>query len=79
MKLLRLEITTDEPFLLATVSLVSCGLKLIWESRKNKKRPTLFDMRAELESAISIKRKSRLMKVRESGIIMKNMIDNFLQ
>ena len=72
MKLLRLEITTDEPFLLATVSLVSCGLKLIWESRKNKKRTALFDMRAELESAISIKRKSRLMKVRETGNIMKN-------
>ena len=79
MKLLRLELNTDEPFLLATVSLVSCGLKLIWESRKSKKRTTLFSMRAELESAISIKRKSRLKKVREAGNIMKNMIDNFLQ
>ena len=78
-KLLRLELSTDEPFLLASVSLVSCGLKLIWESRKIKKRTSLFDMRAELESAITIKRKSRLRKVREAGSIMKNMIENFLQ
>ena len=76
-KLVRLELSTDEPFLLASVSLVSCGLKLIWESRKIKKRTSLINMRAELESAIAIKRKSRLRKVREAGIIMKKFLQLF--
>jgi hypothetical protein len=35
-------------------------------------------MRAELEAAISIKRKSRLRKVREAADIMENMVVNFL-
>ena len=65
-KLLRLEIKTDEPFLVATASVVSSGLKLIWESLRIKKRTTIYTMRAELESAISIKRRSRLRRVREA-------------
>lgn len=75
-KLLRLEIKTDEPFLVATASVVSSGLKLIWESLRIKKRTTIYTMRAELESAISIKRRSRLRKFREAGDIIENMIDN---
>ena len=77
-KLLRLELVTDEPFLLASVSLVATGFELIWENRKSKKITALFTLRAELEAAISIKRRSRLRRIREAADIMKNMIDNFL-
>ena len=77
-KLLRLELGTDEPFLLASVSLVATGFELIWENRKSKKITALFTLRAELEASISIKRRSRLRRIREAADIMKNMIDNFL-
>ena len=73
-KLLRLELFTDETFQLASVS----GFELIRDSRKSKKITALFTLRAELEAAISIKRRSRLRRFGEAADIMKNMIDNFL-
>ena len=64
---MRLEISTDEPFLIATVNILATGLELIWEARKMKKRTNLFQMRAELEMAISIRRKSRSKFLREAA------------
>ena len=75
---LRLEFTSDEPFLLASVSILATGLEFIWENRKLRKSTTLFTMRAELESSISIKRRFRLSRVREAARIMQNMVENFL-
>jgi hypothetical protein len=76
-KTLRLEFATDETFLLPTVATLSTGLEFIWENRKMRKTTTLFKMRAELEAAASIRRRSRLQCVREAGDIMHNMINNF--
>ena len=76
-KSLRMEVESDEPFILSTVSTLATGLLFIWENRKLKKSTTLPMMRAELEAAVSIKRRSRLKKVREASQIMQNMIDNF--
>ena len=53
-------------------------MELIWENRKFKKSTNLYSMRDELESSISIKRRSRLRKVREAADIMENMVVNFL-
>ena len=75
-KSLRLELNPDEPFLLASISLLSSGLELIWQTRKLKKNKALYTMRAELEAAISIRRRSRLKKVREAAAIMGNMVEN---
>ena len=66
-KSLRLEVQTDEVFTLPTTSILSTGLLFIWENRKQRKKTTLYMMRAELESAVSIRRRSRL----------KNLINNF--
>lgn len=74
---LRLEFTADETFLLPTVTILAIGLEFIWENRKLKKATTLFLMRAELESAVSIRRRSRLQHVREAGDIISNMLSNF--
>ena len=76
-KSLRLELNPDEPFLLASISLLSSGLELIWQNRKLKKNTTLYTMRAELEAAISIRRRSRLKKGREAAAIMGNMVEKF--
>ena len=77
-KSLRLELSADEPFLLACTSLLASGLGLIWENRRFKKSTALYMMRAELENSVTIKRKSRLKKVRETAEIMGIMIVNFL-
>ena len=63
-KSLRMEVESDETFMLSTVSTLATGLLYIWENRKLKKSTTLPMMRAELEAAVSIKRRSRLKKVR---------------
>ena len=76
-KALRLELVADDPFLLASTSLLAIGLEFIWENRKMKKNTSLFSMRAELEAAISIRRRSRLRQIRETACIMENIINNF--
>ena len=76
-KSLRVELSADEPFLLASISILSSGLELIWENRKVKKSTAMYSMRAELESSISIKRRSRLRRVKEASKIMENMVENF--
>ena len=76
-KTLRLEIITDEPFLIATVAILSTGLQFIWENRRLKKSTTVYSIRAELEAAVSLRRKSSSKVIREAGNVMNNMISNF--
>ena len=68
----------EEPFLLSCISLLATGLGFIWENRMIKKVTTLIMMRAELEAAVSIRRRSRLPRIREAGDIMSNIIANFV-
>ena len=70
---LRLELVADDPFLLASTSILATGFEFIWENRKLKKNTSLFTMRAELELAISIRRRSRLRQIRETACIMENL------
>ena len=74
---LRLELTADDPFLLPCTALLATGLELIWENRKFKKATTVFEMRSELELAVSIRRRSRSRQIRESADIMQNILTNF--
>ena len=74
---LRLELTAVDPFLLPCAIILATGLGLIWENRKFKKTTSLFNMRTELEMAISIRRKSRFRALREAGNIMSNIVANF--
>ena len=74
---LRVELAS-EPFLLAPISILSSGLELIWENMKVKKSTALYSMRAELESSIFIKKRSRLRRDQEAAKIMGNMVDKFL-
>ena len=74
---LRLELNADDPFLLPSTILLAMGLELIWENRKQKKPTSVLLMRAELEMAISIRRRSRVRIIREAANIMENMINNF--
>ena len=56
-KSLRMEVESDETFMLSTVSTLATVLLYIWEYRKLRKSKTLHMMRAEFEVAVSIKRR----------------------
>ena len=58
---LRLEFGQElsEADCLATVCILSTGLKYIWEARVEKKAATVYKMRAEIEAKVSILRKTR--------------------
>ena len=60
-KLLRLDFGTElnEDEVLPLLTIVSTGLMYIWQARAEKKRPTQYKMRAEIEAEISILRKTR--------------------
>ena len=60
-KLLRLDFGTElnEVDVLPLLTIISTGLMYIWQARVEKKRPTQYKMRAEIEAEISILRKSR--------------------
>ena len=59
-KSLRLELSAVDPFMLPSVALLATGLELIWEGRKLKKTTVQFEMRAELELAVSIRKKQQI-------------------
>ena len=77
-KALRLELQSDDPFLLSSAAILAVGLEFIWDNRRHKKTTSLFLMRTELETAISIRRRSRSRRIREMAGIMQNLVDNFL-
>ena len=76
-KCLSLQVRADEVFSLAIITILTTGMETIWANRQQKKVTTLFTMRAELECAVSIKRRSRNRKIREAGEIVQNIINNF--
>ena len=65
--------------MLPSVALLATWLELIWERRKVHKTTVQFEMRAELELAVSIRRKLRSRMIREAADIMENMIINFFE
>ena len=76
-KALSLQLRADEVFSLATITILSTGLETIWANRQHKKVTTLFMMRAELECAVSIRRRSRNRIIREAGDVIENILNNF--
>ena len=76
-KTLTLQLVSDEPFMLASVAILVTGLSLIWENSKLWKNTSLFMIRADLEAAVSLRRRSRLTRIREAGSIMHNLIEHF--
>ena len=73
-KSLSLQIRADEVFSLATITILTTGLEMIWANRQHKKVTTMFMMRAELECAVSIRRRSRNRLIREAGDVIENIL-----
>ena len=49
----------DESLRLPLVWLISSTLSLVWEARRENKRPTLHKIRSSLEAKVNILRKTR--------------------
>ena len=76
-KILSLQVKADEIYMMATIAMITTGLETIWANRQLKKITTGYMMRADLECAVSIRRRSRNRVIRESGDIMQNTLTNF--
>ena len=76
-KSLSLQVKDDEVFMLATLTIITTGLEAIWANRQVKKVTSLYTMRAQLECAVSIRRRSRNRKIREAWDIIQNILRNF--
>ena len=76
-KILSLQVKAGEIYMMATIAMITTGLETIWANRQLKKITTGYMMRADLECAVSIKRRSRNRVIRESGDIMQNTLTNF--
>ena len=76
-KILILEVKAQEIYMMATIAMIATGLETIWANRQLKKSTTVYMIRADLELAVSIRRRSRNRIIRESGDIMQNTLTNF--
>ena len=77
-KILKLDINvSDRIYELPTTLIAATGLYQIWENRKNKKGTAPYQIRAELECLISLLRRARSRKCRETGNMIENTLQNF--
>ena len=77
-KMLKLDLNvTDRIYELPTTLIAATGLYQIWVNRKNKKGTAPYQIRAELECLISLLRRSRSRKCRETGNMIENTLQNF--
>ena len=75
--MLKLQVYTEQIYELPTVIVMYSGLHNIWKNRRDRRATRLYDIRAELECIIQTLRKSRSKKLRESGNIISNTLENF--
>ena len=76
-KVLKLQVYTEQIYELPTVIVMYSGLHNIWKNRNDRRATRLYDSRAELECIIQTLKKSRSKKLRESGNMISNTLENF--
>ena len=59
----------DKVFSLATITILTTGLEIIWPNRQQKKTLTLFMVRAELECAVSIRVNKKIIIFMEFSMV----------
>ena len=69
--------TSDMIYELPTMLILSTGFFFIWQNRLNKKRTSPYQIRSELESMVSLLRRTRSRVSREAGSMIINTIENF--
>ena len=77
-KALRLEVECDRVCETAAILILSTGLQLIHNHRKENRRTSVREVRAELESLSGLLGRTKARKLREAGSMIRNQIRNFM-
>ena len=70
--------TSDQIYELPTMLMLATGLFYIWQNRLRKKSTSPYQIRSEMESLVSLLRRTRSRVSREAGNIISNTNENFL-
>ena len=77
-KAFKCEINCDAMYETAAILILATGLELIHRKRKDNKRTSVAEVRAELESLCGLLRRARAKRLREAADMVRNQITNFM-
>ena len=77
-KALKCEVKCDAMYETAAVLILATGLELIAKKRKDGKKTSVAEVRAELESLCGLLHRARARKLQEAAAMVRNQITNFL-
>ena len=77
-KALKCEVKCDAIHETAAVLILATGLELIAKKRKDAKKTSVAEVRAELESLCGLLHRARARRLREAAAMVRNQITNFL-
>ena len=77
-KALKCKINCDTLYETAAILILATGLELIAKRRKENKRTSVAEVRAELESLCGLLHRARARKLQEAAAMVRNQITNFL-
>ena len=77
-KALKCEVKCDTIYETAAVLILATGLELISKKRKDAKKTSVAEVRAELESLCGLLHRARARRLHEAAAMVSNQITNFL-
>ena len=77
-KALKCEIRCDALYEMPAIMILATGLEVIYKNRKESKRTSVAEVRAELESLCGLLHRARARRLREAAAMVRNQITNFL-
>ena len=77
-KALKCDIKCDALYETPAILILATGLELIAKRRKENKRTSVAEVRAELESLCGLLHRARARRLREAADMVRNQITNFM-
>ena len=77
-KALKCEIRCDALYEMPAIMILATGLEVIYKKRKESKRTSVAEVRAELESLCGLLHRAMARRLREAAAMVRNQITNFL-
>ena len=77
-KALKLDVNCDAMYETMATLILTTGLQLIYNNRKDNKRTSVREVKAELESLSNLLGRARARRLREAASMVRNQIRNFM-
>ena len=77
-KALKLEVNCDAMYETMATLILTAGLQLIYNNRRENKRTSVREVKAELESLSGLLGRARARRLREAASMVRNQIRNFM-